>query len=321
MEAVISRRRILGLLALAGAGTWMSAGEAAAFVDPYVWPRYKSKVHFYIRGRYRYVTSNDIPDHQVGKFPDRGCPNTIRPQMFHFRMPLHPSSAGHFTPLTNRMDFGIARDGVVFDPGTADFWHHQRDSVWNFELLTGYGNLGLDQSHGHVQRDGTYHYHGLPTEFIKVSHALGQVFLIGYAADGFPIYGPWGYRQPHDSHSGIKTLRSSYRVKTGWRPKPPHGPGGRYDGKYAGDFEYVPGRGDLDQANGRYGVTPEYPHGTYYYVITESYPFVGRYFRGTPDRSFYKRPPRGGFHRPGPHGPGGFRAGGWPPPFGPPGGG
>ena len=316
MESTISRRHMLGLLALAGAATGLSTGDAAAFVDPYVWPRYKSQVHFYIRDRYRYVISNDIPDHKVGKFPDPGCPNTVRPQRFHFRMPLHPATTGHFTALTNQMDFGIALDGVVFDPGTARFWHHQRHSVWNFELMTGFGNLGLDQSHAHVQRDGTYHYHGLPTEFIQARHAWGKVVLIGYAADGFPVYGPWGYRNPHDAHSGIKILRSGYRIKTGWRPRPPHGPGGRYDGKYAGDFEFVPGIGDLDKANGRYGVTPEYPRGTYYYVITENYPFIPRYFRGTPDRSFFKRPPRGRFGRPG-----GFRPGGRPPPFGPPGGG
>ena len=170
---------------------------------------------------------------------------------------------------------------------------------------------------------GAYHYHGLPTQFIKASHAWGKVFLIGYAADGFPIYGPWGYRDPHDVHSGIKTLQSSYRIKTGRRPNPPHGPGGRYDGEYAGDFEYVQKAGDLDQANGRYGVTPEYPHGTYYYVITETYPFIGRYFRGTPDPSFYKHPPHRRLGRPGGsgRGPGGFGPGGRPRPFGPPGGG
>ena len=60
-------------------------------------------------------------------------------------------------------------------------------------------------------------------------------------------------------------------------------------GAYIDDYEYVSGLGDLDQYNGRFGITPEYPSGTYaYFVTTDSsgnptYPFVlGSYYYGTP---------------------------------------
>lgn len=51
------------------------------------------------------------------------------------------------------------------------------------------------------------------------------------------------------------------------------------------------GAGDLDEANGRFGVTPEFPQGTYHYVLTENFPFIPRQFKGTPDSSFFRRGP------------------------------
>ena len=51
-------------------------------------------------------------------------------------------------------------------------------------------------------------------------------------------------------------------------------------GTFDGDHVYVAGSGDLDDCNGRTGVTPEFPHGTYYYIITDSYPYIGRCLKG-----------------------------------------
>lgn len=329
MAVLVNRRQWMGFLTLAGLQYGAGSSVFAQIrmgpnrLEPCdVFPKYKSHVRFYVRGNYRYCDSNGIPDHKVGRFPDRGCPNAIRPQDFHFRMPLYPHWVSKLIPVHNWVLFGVGLDGVVFDPGTADFWHHERNSIWNKTLLTGFGNLGLDASHAHVQHNGTYHYHGVPTELIRSLNGWGKVTLIGYAADGFPIYGPWGYVNAHDTHSGVRLLRSSYRLKRGDRPSPPAGPGGRYDGRYTGDFEYVAGAGDLDAANGRFGVTPEYPGGTYYYVVTYEFPFISRQFHGRPDRSFYKHP--GGRSRGGRGGRAGG-GGGWGrlgggrrrPPFGP----
>ena len=46
------------------------------------------------------------------------------------------------------------------------------------------------------------------------------------------------------------------------------------------DYEYVEGLGDLDQCNGRFGVTPEFPEGIYYYVVTDDFPFFTRCLKG-----------------------------------------
>ena len=114
--------------------------------------------------------------------------------------------------------------------------------------------------------------------------------LLGYAADGFPIYGPDGPADPTDLRSPTRRLRSSYRLRKGHRDS---SPGGQYDGTFVEDFEYVAGLGDLDQCNGRLGPTPEFPEGTYHYVLTDEFPFIPRLYRGEPNPSFRHGPPPG----------------------------
>jgi len=111
--------------------------------------------------------------------------------------------------------------------------------------------------------------------------------LIGYAADGFPIYYKYAYTDASNSSSAVIEMTSSYQLKAGNRPGDGvTAPCDVYNGVYSNDYEYVSGLGDLDQANGRTGVTPEYPSGIYYYVITEDFPSIPRYFRGTPSSDF-----------------------------------
>ena len=106
---------------------------------------------------------------------------------------------------------------------------------------------------------------------------------IGFAADGFPIYSCCGYG---------KNLKSSYRIKEGYRDS---GPLGKYDGSYVEDYEYVKGLGDLDECNGVFGRTKEHLQGVYFYVITKDFPNVPRCFKGTPNPSFKKiKHPRNG---------------------------
>jgi hypothetical protein len=121
------------------------------------------------------------------------------------------------------------------------------------------------------------------------------MLLIGYAADGFPIYAEYGYEKASDTSSPLKKLKPSYHLKKGNRPKGDDGPGGKYDGTFTQDYEFTKASGDLDECNGRTGVTPEYSGGTYYYVVTDGFPFIPRLFRGTPDSSFEKHlgPPPG----------------------------
>ena len=65
-------------------------------------------------------------------------------------------------------------------------------------------------------------------------------------------------------------------------------PCSEYDGRYSADYEYIEGLGTLDEANGRTGVTPQFPEGTYYYILTDGdeFPSIPRFFRGTPSQDF-----------------------------------
>ena len=51
-------------------------------------------------------------------------------------------------------------------------------------------------------------------------------------------------------------------------------------GAFTQDFQYVEGSGDLDECNGRIGVTPEFPDGIYYHVVTDDFPYFSRCLKG-----------------------------------------
>ncbi|MEQ9069480.1 MAG: YHYH protein, partial [Gimesia chilikensis] len=171
-----------------------------------------NQVKVVIKGNYRYIYSNGIPDHQPGRFPNRNNPNTIRPQQYEFRVTMEPKATRNPTPVSHS-PFGVASNGVVFDAATAEFWNRNRSSGWNYEAKSGKINLGLDQSNAHVQPTGSYHYHGLPTGLIQKQGKTGEVTLIGVAADGFPIYAQFGYSDANDAESAVRKMKSSYRIK------------------------------------------------------------------------------------------------------------
>lgn len=87
--------------------------------------------------------------------------------------------------------------------------------------------------------------------------------IIGWAYDGNPIYGPYGF----DSATGgsVRFMRSGYRLNspTASRPSSAIYPNGIFVEDYSFDTT-----GDLDDHNGRYCVTPEFPNGTYAYFAT-----------------------------------------------------
>lgn len=86
--------------------------------------------------------------------------------------------------------------------------------------------------------------------------------IIGWAYDGNPIYGPYGYISK--TGGSIKSLNSSYQLALKEnRPRTSIYP----QGFFVEDYSYT-ADGDLDEHNGRFGVTPEYPNGVYAYFTT-----------------------------------------------------
>jgi hypothetical protein len=236
------------------------------------------------------LTANGIPDHAVGTFPNTNNPNTISEQSVSVYMSVEPAKTGTSTSV---QPTGYALNGVKFDPGTAGSCPTDATATSSCTLLGTTGSwtiealgqttfdFGLDSNNAHVQPNGSYHYHGMPTGILANNNATGQkMLLVGWALDGFPIYARWGYTTATDATSALKVMKGSYQLKStpdSGRPSTSVFP----MGTFTQDWEYVAGSGDLDSCNGRTDVTPEFPSGIYHYYITDTYPFISRCAYGT----------------------------------------
>ena len=239
-------------------------------------------------------TTNGIPAHATGMFPNGsgrrpppydGNPNMIGEVTQTWRIPRYPVKTN--TP-TEMATFGITLEGIKLERDTAE---RHPEGRWSYEALTPgrdarFEWLGTDCNNAHVQPTGIYHYHGIPHSLVNEKTSgteSAEMVLVGYAADGFPIY----------VASGPNAPEGSWELRPGMRES---GPGGRYDGTFREDWRFVAGSGDLDRCNGRFGMTPEHPEGIYHYYLTEDYPYISRCVWGTPDPSFRqrRRPPGGG---------------------------
>jgi hypothetical protein len=102
----------------------------------------------------------------------------------------------------------------------------------------------------------------------RFRHTDGHSKILGFMFDGYPIYGPYGYINATNASSGTRQMLSSYRKKG----TPQAGRTYTYSqyaaGTFIQDYEFVPNLGTLDQYNGRYCFTPDYPTGTYAYFLT-----------------------------------------------------
>ena len=138
-----------------------------------------------VQGNKRVFTTNDLPDHATGVFPisladyahhfDQN-PNSIKAQSITFSVPANPTVAA--LPTCVGGEVGIMLSGVLL---FSAFDAEGRDAV---------AHEVQDQCDGHPQESGYYHYHGL-SSCLK-DNATGQSALLGYAFDGFGIYGPYG---------------------------------------------------------------------------------------------------------------------------------
>ena len=249
-------------------------------------------------GGNRIITSNSIPTHNVGLFGGgQGSlnPNAISPQNENYMITLSPTLTGALIPLLAngpQYSFGVLFNGVEVDPIAAEPFPHNGimdpnvNWEWNLEAMN--VKIGLDCNNAHVQPSGKYHYHSSPTLYLEnLNVSTTTMTQVGYAADGFPIYYKYAYSDPNDSSSTVVEMTPSYQLKLGSRPgNGITAPCDLYNGVYSNDYEYIEDLGFLDDANGRYGITPEYPNGIYYYVITTDFPSIPRYFKGTPSNDF-----------------------------------
>ena len=231
------------------------------------------------------IASNAIPNHDfnaTGRFA-----TVVSPQRQSYRVPANPVRAARPTPLSLRVDNAILLNGVKVDLlgagcyGVGDGRIGCRDmsAPYRYDPV-GLQKFGVDEHNAHTQPDGTYHYHGNPHALFDDSKTDAPSPVIGFAADGFPVFGSY-----FADGTTIRKAKSSYQLKPGTRPG---GPGGNYDGTFIDDYQYIVGSGDLDACN---GMTVD---GVYGYFVSDGYPYVMGCFRGTPDASFIKKGPGGG---------------------------
>jgi YHYH protein len=129
------------------------------------------------------IRSQGYPNHPTAVFPNSGNPNTIRVQDFTFRLPLEPKLASQITRVPMG-PIGMALNGVVFfNPFEAG----------GMNAVAGYSEVWLDSCCGHPQQEGVYHYHKYPSCVKSPFPDDGKQHspVIGFAWDGFPIYGPY----------------------------------------------------------------------------------------------------------------------------------
>jgi hypothetical protein len=180
-------------------------------------------------------------------------------------------------------------------------------SDYDYDLVySDYGVLNKDAAGGLLLDSGMYSYNsftfeeawqtGIGTRLTKVGsaeieeikylsgslrHSDGHSKILGFANDGYPIYGPYGYAIKSNKNSPVIKMRSSYRFKNSNYRVVESCNFIKYPmGMFIQDYMYVDGSGTLDKHNGRFCVTPDYPNGTYAYFVTVDtndkpvYPYV-----------------------------------------------
>ncbi len=236
---------------------------------------------------YVYVRSEGLAGYEMGPFPSN--PNTPTAQDFVWRITRNPvEETGTKTAEPTVGALGVAVNGVaLYGKGDARSYDPMSNSnsgmgagIWNADAWVSEGSTMDANGNGHPQQQGQYHYHANPSALYS-DPSTAHSPIIGWAMDGFPIYGPFGYSDPNDNTSQIKRMECGYEQRMistrttlpdGSTSTPPGPPVSTQFpiGTYWEDYEYV-GNADLDEYNGRQCVTPEFPGGTYaYFLSTDS---------------------------------------------------
>ncbi len=314
------------------ATTWSNNAESQSL------PSYTGVQLLTYSDRWVYLTTTNLGAYTMGPWYNDASRTTAFinlpvDQQAHYRIPRTSALSTPPTTKTNTPGgvIGYTVDGVsLFDPtdgfsyangaesmGGSGQWH--RDAYVN-ESVT------FDPGNSHQQNTGVYHNHADPLalRYLLDDHITFNSStktysestdaptqhspILGWLADGYPIYGPYGYSSPMDPNSGVRRMVGGFVKRDGTTPGVDNlnstgaaralpawalrnngnvsaaGPNvsttypfGRYceDWAYLGDLvksgttSYQQGTDfDLDEYNVRYCVTPEFPNGTYAYFMT-----------------------------------------------------
>lgn len=321
-------------------------------------PAYCGVQEVYSSSNWIYVRSTGLASYTMGPWFLNAAHTQLFPNLPTNQQVLYRFPRTNSVPATKTENgggqIGIFVDGVaMFNSWDAYTW--DPTNQMNEQNITGYWNrdayinegVSFDPGNAHQQASGVYHYHADP---LGLRYMLGDHVdfnattktysedtnaptkhspILGWAADGFPIYGPYGYSIATNANSGIRRMISGYVLRNGqygtsnltltgrttipqWAAilydvasnQPGPNVSSTYplddymeDNDYLGDLintntgtNFQQGVDfDLDQYNGRWCVTPDFPLGTYaYFVAINSngapvFPYdIGRGFYGSP---------------------------------------
>ena len=279
-----------------------------------------------------YVTTQGVPSYPTGPFLD-GNPSQASAQNAIYQIPRSPvqntgtlqsTVGGNIGVFVNGVSLFDYRDGVAWNPNTNALCGGPGNPGcpggpmatmdWNRDAIPA-EMAGFDCSKRHPAM-GNYHHHQNPSAFNLDKVVLSNICnlyaanglymidstvhspLIGFAYDGFPIYGAYAFADTNGS-GGITRMKPGYSLRNiTTRTTSPtggtvlSGPAvnstyflGYFREDYA--FSATAATDVLDEHNGRFCVTPEYPNGTYAYFATvdsnwnSAYPYaVGPTFYG-----------------------------------------
>ena len=193
-----------------------------------------------------YVSTTGVPSYITGPFMD-GNPSLATSQNAIFKMPLNPAQNTGTATATSGGNIGIFINGVaLFDYRDGVAWNTTTNALcggpgnppcpggptaamsWNRDAIPA-EKAGFDCSKGHPAM-GNYHHHQNPSAFKLDLTVISNVCdlydadglyvidstvhspIIGYAYDGFPIYGAYGYANT-DGTGGITRIKSGYQLR------------------------------------------------------------------------------------------------------------
>ena len=251
-----------------------------------------------------YVTTQGVPSFITGPFTANPNPViTATPSIY--KIPLNPLPNTGTLTATGAGNIGVFINGVgLFSYGDGFSYTPSSNSdtpapngVWRRDAVKA-EIIGFDCAKAHPAAQGNYHHHQNPSAFnldlIQLSticnlypsdglYAINPSVhspLIGFAYDGYPIYGAYGYTNTNGT-GGVSRMKSSYQLRnittrttyadgTDVEDGPPVSSTFPL-GWYREDYEFIAHSSDptyLDEHNGRFCITPEYPSGIYCYFTT-----------------------------------------------------
>ena len=323
-------------------------------------PAYADVNEIYYSANWVYIRSTGLASHIMGPWyldvaKSQNFPSFPSNTSVLYRIPRTPTIPASKTltglGATGRMVNGVAmfdsRDAFSYK-GTPSFTDATPtngvtgDGIWNRD---GWFNEGVtfDPALAH-QAGNNYHYHAHP---IALRYQLGDHVdynattnrytesasaptqhspIVAWAADGLPVYGPYGYSSPMNAASGVRRMVSGFALRDGtngttaitvrqvlplWAQRiqgkttltsAQYGPDVNTTygpGHYIEDFDYRGDLGqtlgtdfDLNEQNVRFCVTPEFPAGTWAYFTTINADGTPQ-FPYTTGRAYYGSPTGG----------------------------